>query len=69
MIGEFLDWLEDAIDSVCETIVDAAKLGGAIFITAITFPLWIIPFLYWYFRKWKKHKEPETDIKDEKSLY
>lgn len=60
MIEDFFDWLNDAIVSVCDAIVDAAKLGGAILIAVITSPVWIIPFLYWYFRKWKKDKEPET---------
>lgn len=59
MIEDFFDWLNDAIVSVCDTIVDVAQIVGAIIIIAITFPLWIIPFLYWYFRKRKKHKEPE----------
>lgn len=54
MLDNFLEWLEDAINTMREDIVETAKFIGAILIVIITFPLWIIPFLYWYFRKWKK---------------
>lgn len=60
MIEEFWDWLKDVMVSLCDTIVKVAWFCIAILLVIITFPLWIIPFLYWYFRKWKKDKEPET---------
>ena len=64
MIEEFWNWFKDAVNSIVDAFWnafwDALGVAWWTFMAVITSPVWIIPFLYWYFRKWKKVKEPET---------
>lgn len=57
MIESFVSWLEDSFNNFIETtmekIFNAAQMLFALLGVIALSPFWILPFIYWYFFKWK----------------
>ena len=54
MADKFAEWFIETISEIIVNIADVAKAVFGLAVIIILFPVWIIPFLYWYFAKWKK---------------
>lgn len=54
---EFLDWLENKEEEFFENVIYCVKSAITWMFFIALMPIWIIPFLYWYFRVWKKGEE------------
>lgn len=52
MGAKFVDWFFDWLCDLWEIVQAAAQKGFVLLVTIITFPIWIFPFLYWYFTEW-----------------
>lgn len=54
MQDKFIYWFfNDFTEFMCEALGKALKM----FIKIITFPIWVIPFIFWYFLVWKKERQ------------
>lgn len=54
----FIDWMFDnAIPAFFEKVIFSIKAAVALMFAIVLLPVWIIPFLYWYFAVWKKTEE------------
>ncbi len=71
MIDEFKDWfiydflwdLEDGIADMSVKLFKALLIGLKYMLISVaiivTCPIWLIPFVYWYFREWRTNNESE----------
>lgn len=59
MAESFIDWFYDATITLFETVGNSIKLANRWFCLIVSLPVWIIPFLYWYFAIWKKGEEED----------
>lgn len=58
MAKKFIEWIfDDFIPDMFEMFYQAAKHATYLLIALITCPIWILPFAYWYFAKWKGEAE------------
>lgn len=50
MENDFLTWfLYKFMDSFVKQIKDICAVAFAIILAVVTFPIWILPFVYWWF--------------------
>ncbi len=58
MIKEFIEWLDEnsivMIQETYEMIMKALKTAWLWIVVILTSPVWIIPFIYWWFKVFKK---------------
>ena len=55
---KFIEWFfEEFIPGLCELIMEAVKTAFVLFLIVIFFPVWNLPFVYWYLTKWKGETE------------
>jgi hypothetical protein len=61
---KFLEGLGEVIRGAIESAWDIICKVVAVLLAVITFPLWIVPFIYWYFNEYegKEKKEPTGKV-------
>ena len=59
MAESFINWL---LNDMGDIIRAAIKEVVAWLFVIFTAPLWIIPFLFWYFFEWRKDTEPAVEV-------
>ena len=65
MAEEFIWWLfDEAIPEAIGIIGDALLSVLSLLAKIATFPLWIIPFAFWYFRVYKPQQEEPKELSD-----
>jgi len=52
MGAKFVDWFIDWLCGLWEAVQAAAQKGFVLMVIIISSPIWIFPFLYWYFTEW-----------------
>lgn len=51
---KFIEWfLDEFIPNLFNAAVESIKMAVGVMVIIITLPMWILPFLYWYFSKWR----------------
>ena len=60
MEKEFVEYLEDFIDSIMEGLRQAV----ALLIAIVTLPLWGYVFVFWYFFEYKPQKDKPKELSD-----
>ncbi len=59
-LRDFVEWFIDTVRRACGLLLDIVVWVITIFIVILLFPLWILPFIYWwFFVKMKKEVENE----------
>ena len=62
IIQEFVQWiLDDGIPCLCDTMANAVIEAYKIVICALLSPIWILPFVYWYFFVRNNREEQEDE--------
>lgn len=60
MIEDFLDWFVDFLNAIRCGIGDAVRILFLFLVAVISLPLWIIPFVFWFFfERGKEHDHPD----------
>ena len=55
MIDEFCSWLVDEyLTGMWSAITTAIRTALAVIVVTVTLPLWLPPFVVWYFTEWRK---------------
>ena len=54
MINSFLEWFGLKINGILENIKVAFIEVFVVAFLIITLPIWILPFVFWYFSIWEK---------------
>lgn len=54
MINSFLEWFGLKINGILENIKVAFIVVFVVAFLIITLPIWILPFVFWYFFIWEK---------------
>ena len=58
MAAKFIEWIFDYfIPDLLETADRFFRFAICLIVAVITCPLWILPFVYWYFAEWKGEAE------------
>lgn len=58
MAAKFIEWIFDYfIPDLCEMAYKLLRFAICLIVAVITCPLWILPFVYWYFAEWKGEAE------------
>lgn len=55
------DWLINTIRNIADLFINIIAMVLAWVIVVLLFPIWVIPFVYWYFFVRKKDKEPDDE--------
>lgn len=60
MADKFAEWFIETIFEIIENIGCVAKTVFGLAVIIILFPVWVIPFLYWYFNV-REEREGEEE--------
>ena len=54
MLDEFLDWFEDFLNGIIHSTYEIMSVLAFTVIAILTLPLWLIPFVFWFFFERRK---------------
>ena len=60
---KFIEWFFDEfITIIFDSAIKAIKMAVGVMVIVITFPVWFLPFVYWYFSRWRVKRNIDSDV-------